>query len=240
VGGLRHGHQKFDRTRAGLDSTLLILAIIALLVPSLFSHHIEIVSHDSVEYLSLGVAVAMIVVYVLQLVYCFANRTPQARPAPHPKGSWSTRKALLVMLAATAIVAWLSEVLVGSVEPVLAQLGWTEFFVGIVIIPIVGNVAEHMVAVEVAAKNQMDLSLSISLGSSLQVALFVAPALVFISLLMGNPLTLVLNQFELIALVAAALIASLVARDGESNWMEGAQLLVVYVILALAFFFLPG
>jgi Ca2+:H+ antiporter len=144
------------------------------------------------------------------------------------------------MLIATAAVAWLSEVLVASVEPVLAQLGWTEFFVGIVIIPIIGNVAEHLVAVEVATKNQMDLSLGISVGSSLQVALFVAPVLVCLSLLMGNPLTLVFNQFELVALVASALIAALVALDGESNWMEGAQLLVVYLILALAFFFLPA
>ena len=144
------------------------------------------------------------------------------------------------MIVATAGIAIMSEVLVHSVEPVLEQLRWTEFFVGIVIIPIVGNVAEHLVAVEMAAKNQMDLSLMISVGSSLQVALFVAPVLVFISLLMGNPLTLVCNQFELIALVATALIAALVALDGESNWMEGAQLLVVYLILGLAFFFLPA
>jgi Ca2+:H+ antiporter len=145
-----------------------------------------------------------------------------------------------MMMVATAAVAWLSEGLVSSVEPVLAQLGWTEFFVGIVIIPVIGNVAEHLVAVEVATKNQMDLSLTISVGSSLQVALFVAPVLVFLSLLMGNPLTLVFNQFELIALVATALIAALVALDGESNWMEGVQLIVVYLILGLAFFFLPA
>ena len=241
AGGLRNGRQTFDRTRAGLDSTMLILAIIALTVPSLFSHHIEEVSHDSVEYLSIGVAVAMIFVYILQLVYCFRAGTPAgACPAPQHRDAWSTPKAVGIMVATTAAVAWLSEVLVGSVEPVLTQLGWTEFFVGIVIIPIVGNVAEHLVAVEVAVKNQMDLSLTISVGSSLQVALFVAPVLVFLSLLMGNPLTLVFNQFELIALVAAALIAALVALDGESNRMEGAQLLVVYAILGLAFFFLTA
>jgi Ca2+:H+ antiporter len=129
--------------------------------------------------------------------------------------------------------------LVGVVEHVVVNLGWTEFFLGIVIIPIVGNVAEHLVAVQVAAKDQMQLSLEISLGSSLQIALFVAPVLVYVSLLMGNPMDLVFNEFELIALTAAALIAALVALDGESNWMEGAQLLVVYVILAMAFFFLP-
>jgi Ca2+:H+ antiporter len=149
------------------------------------------------------------------------------------------RKAVIVLLGATAFIGWSSEVLVGVVEHVVVNLGWTEFFLGIVIIPIVGNVAEHLVAVQVAAKDQMQLSLEISLGSSLQIALFVAPVLVYVSLLMGNPMDLVFNEFELIALTAAALIAALVALDGESNWMEGAQLLVVYVILAMAFFFLP-
>jgi Ca2+:H+ antiporter len=240
TGGVRHGRQKFDRVQAGLDSTMLILAIIALGVPSLFGHAIEMVNHDSVEYLSIGVAVAMIVVYGLGLLYSFTAAAPLAHPRAHGEAAWPARKSLLVLILATVFIAWMSEVLVGAVEPVLEHLGWTEFFLGIVIIPIVGNVAEHLVAVQVAAKNQMDMSLQISIGSSLQIVLFVAPVLVFVSLLMGNPLTLVFNQFELIALAAAALIAALVALDGESNWMEGAQLLVVYVILAMAFFFLPA
>jgi Ca2+:H+ antiporter len=240
TGGVRYGRQKFDRVQAGLDSTMLILAIIALGVPSLFGHAIEMVNHDSVEYLSIGVAVAMIVVYGLGLLYSFTAAAPLAHPRAHGEAAWPARKSLLVLILATVFIAWMSEVLVGAVEPVLEHLGWTEFFLGIVIIPIVGNVAEHLVAVQVAAKNQMDMSLQISIGSSLQIVLFVAPVLVFVSLLMGNPLTLVFNQFELIALAAAALIAALVALDGESNWMEGAQLLVVYVILAMAFFFLPA
>ena len=114
----------------------------------------------------------------------------------------------------------------------------SEFFIGIIVVPLVGNVAEHVVAVQTALKNKMELSMAVSLGSSLQIALFVAPLLVFFSLLLGHPLTLVFNQFELIALFGAVLIAALVALDGESNWMEGAQLLAVYVILGLAFFFL--
>ena len=240
VGGIRHKQQKFDRVQAGVDSTMLILAIIALVAPSLFSHAIEEVSHASVENLSIGVAIAMIVVYGLSLVYSFTASAPIVHPAAHGESSWSARKSLGVLLLATVFIAWMSEVLVGAVEPVLEHLGWSEFFLGIIIIPIVGNVAEHLVAVQVAAKNQMDMSLQISIGSSLQIALFVAPILVFISLLMGNPLTLVFNQFELIALAAAALIAALVALDGESNWMEGAQLLIVYVILAMAFFYLPA
>ncbi len=238
VGGLRHGVQRFDRSQAGLDATMLTLAIIALAIPSLFGHSIEAVNHDAVEYLSLGVAGMMILVYALGLIYSF-RALPGVTPSPHEEPTWSPFKAGLVLAVATALVAWLSEVLVAAVEPALAHLGWSEFFLGIVIVPIVGNVAEHLVAVQVAAEDHMDLSLGISVGSSLQIALLVAPVLVFLSLAMGNPLTLVFNQFELIALVAAAMIAALVALDGESNWMEGIQLLVVYAILALAFFYLP-
>jgi Ca2+:H+ antiporter len=149
-------------------------------------------------------------------------------------------KSLTVLLIATAAIVWMSEMLVGTVEHVVLEIGITEFFLGIIIVPLIGNVAEHLVAVTVAAKNQMELSLAISVGSSLQIALFVAPLLVFVSLLMGNPLTLVFNQFELIALMAAVLIAGLVSLDGESNWLEGAMLLAIYVIIALAFFWLPG
>ena len=239
LGGLRNGVQRFDRTQAGLNSTMLILAVIALAIPSLFSHQIEAVSHDAVEYLSIGVAIVMILVYILSLVYSFLNPPDTSHEENHVS-TWPPLRIAAVLIVSTALIAWLSEVLVGAVEPVLEHLGWTEFFVGIVLIPIVGNVAEHLVAVQVATRNQMELSLGVSVGSSLQIALFVAPVLVFVSLLMGNHLTLVFNQFELIALLAASVIAALVALDGESNWMEGAQLLVVYVILAMAFFFLPA
>ena len=134
----------------------------------------------------------------------------------------------------------MSEFLVGSIEAVTATFGWSEFFVGIIIIPLVGNIAEHLVAVQVAIKNQMDLSLAVAVGSSLQIALFVAPALVFISLLLGNPMALEFNGFELVAMMAASVIAAFVSVDGESNWLEGAMLLAVYIMLGLAFFFLPG
>jgi Ca2+:H+ antiporter len=239
VGGLRHGVQRFDRSQAGLDATMLILAVIALVIPSVFSHSIEMFNHDAVEYLSLGVAGCMILVYALGLVYSFRNISYATCKHSAHCPLWSIRKAVLVLLVSTAFVAWLSEVLVSEVEPMVEFLGWTEFFIGIVLVPIVGNVAEHMVAIQVAAQNQMDLSMAVSVGSSLQIALFVAPALVFLSLAMGNPLTLVFNEFELIALIATSLIAALVALDAESNWMEGVQLVVVYAILAMAFFFLP-
>ncbi|MEN8098211.1 MAG: calcium/proton exchanger [Chloroflexota bacterium] len=256
VGGVKHGKQKFHRTQASVNATMLILAVIALVVPSIFGATVKSVEagspspfsnlgvDPSVEALSLGVASLMIAIYVLGVIYSFrtSNDSPLVREAAHLPSTegWSIRKSLTILVLATAATAWVSEILVGSVEPVLESLGWTEFFLGIVIIPLVGNAAEHWVGVQVAAKNQMDLSLEISVGSSLQIALFVAPLLVFISLLMGNPLTLVFNQFELIALVSASLIAGLVALDGESNWIEGAQLLVVYLILVLAFYFLPA
>jgi len=246
LGGLKNGTQVFDRRHAGVNSTMLILAVIALGVPSLFGHAIEAVDHDAVEYLSLGVAVVMMLVYALSIVYAFRGPVADgggARGEPvegeaHSPG-WSVRTAVGVLIAATLLIAWLSEVLVGAVEPVVTQVGVTEFFLGIILIPLVGNAAEHVVGVQVALKNRMELSLAISLGSSLQIALFVAPLLVFASLLMGNPITLVFNQFELIALVGGVLIAALIALDGESNWLEGAQLLVVYAIIGLAFFFLP-
>lgn len=240
VGGLRNGQQKFDRVHAGIDSTMLILALIALAVPSIFSHAIE-PNHAAVEYLSEGVAVAMLFIYAVELIYSFTTATAAHSPVHTPhEAKWKVERAVAVLCVATGFIVWSSEVLVGVVEHVVTQLGWTEFFLGIVIIPIVGNVAEHLVAVQMAAEDRMQLSLEISLGSSLQIALFVAPVLVYVSLLVGHPMDLVFNEFELIALTAAALIAALVALDGESNWMEGMQLLVVYVILAMAFFFLPA
>ena len=133
----------------------------------------------------------------------------------------------------------MSEFLVGSLQSATDLLGLTPFFVGIIIVSIIGNVAEHLVSVQAAMQNRMDLSISVSLGSSLQIALFVTPVLIFISLSLGNPLTLQFNQLELIALTAASMITALVSLDGESNWLEGAMLLAVYSILGLAFFFLP-
>lgn len=242
VGGLKNGLQAFDRRTAGLNATLVILALVALAVPSLFD--VAIQENKAAELgLSEGVAVIMIVLYGLMMVYNFTGGSGTTREAaveetvqPH----WSVRRSLIVLTAATLGIVFMSEVLVGAVEAVTVALGLTEFFLGIIIIPLVGNVAEHLVAVIVAYKNKMELSLAVSLGSSLQIALFVAPVLVFVSLLFGEPLLLVFNNFELIALVAASLIAAFIALDGESNWLEGAMLLAVYLIVAVAFYFLPA
>ncbi|MCC7362242.1 MAG: calcium/proton exchanger [Anaerolineales bacterium] len=243
-GGLRHGTQTFHRGHAATNSTLLVLAVLALCVPSIFNHTSTglALPTRTVESISLGVAGVMIVLYALGLIYSLRSAGTALAPAgaeaaaPH----WSRRTALIVLALATLAVVWLSEILVESVEPVTAALGLSEFFLGIILIPIIGNVAEHLVAVEVSLKNKMDLSLEIALGSSLQIALFVAPVLVFASLLFGHELNLVFNQFELLALIGAVAISALVASDGETNWLEGAQLLGVYIILGVAFFFIPG
>ncbi|HLF25906.1 MAG TPA: calcium/proton exchanger [Anaerolineae bacterium] len=241
IGGIKNGTQKFDRASAGLDATLLILSVIALGIPSLFNFAIE-PNFASVEGLSIGASIAMLIMYALAILHSLTARThegdPIAREA-HPVALWSPRRALIALVIAVGLIVVLSEILVGAVEPVTATLGLSEFFLGIILVPIVGNVAEHLVAVQVAVKNKMDLSLSIAIGSSLQIALFVAPVLVFLSLLVGHPLKLEFNNFELAAVAAASIIAAFVSLDGESNWLEGAMLLVVYAILALAFFFLP-
>ncbi len=255
VGGARHGVQYYDRRQAGNNAILLVLAVVALLIPSLLSGSIQPEGSPKVEALSLGVAVTMIVLYALGLGYGFKlQKAPLAAlpaagadPKSHDKKveqvqpaspKWSLRSALIVLAVSTVGVAYLSELLVGAVEPVVASLGVSEFFLGVILIPIVGNVAEHLVAVKMALLNKMELSVEIAVASSLQVALFVAPVLVFISLLMGNPLQLRFNEFELLALIVGVLIAALVSADGESNWLEGAELLAVYVILGLAFFLL--
>jgi Ca2+:H+ antiporter len=243
LGGLRHGRQTFDRTHASVNATMLILAITAIGVPSFFSGAIAPANQEAVEYLTLGVAAVMIVVYALGVLFSFRQVSGiEAQPAAATAHAcaWSVPTALGVLVATTVFIAWLSEVLVGAVEPVVESLGMSEFFLGVILVPLVGNVAEHLVAVQAAARNQMELALAIALGSSLQIALFVAPFLVFVSLAMGNPLQLTFNYFEVAALVASALIASLIALDGESNWLEGAQLLCVYAILGLAFYFLPS
>lgn len=245
IGGIRNGRQSFDRRQASNNAILLVLAVIALVIPSMLSHYIGPDTSPEVEALSLGVAGIMILLYGLGIFYSYRT---SGGPVKDPlKGAgvktvhtrWSMRTALAVLLGSTLGVAYLSEILVGAVEPVVESLGISEFFLGIILIPLIGNVAEHLVAVQVAAQNKMDLSVEISVASSLQIALFVAPVLVFVSLLMGNPMQLIFNQFELLALIAGVLIAALVSADGESNWLEGAELLAIYAILGLAFYLLP-
>ncbi len=247
LGGLKNGTQHFTRSHVGNNATMLVLAVVALAIPSLLNHTLEgdLLPVATLEQISLGVAVVMIVLYALGLWFAFrglksGGAMAHAGGAESEAPAWSVRTSIIMLALATIATVWLSEVLVGEVEAVTTQFGLSEFFIGIILVPIIGNVAEHLVAVQVALKNKMDLSLEIALGSSLQIALFVAPVLVFVALLFGQQLTLVFNQFELVALIAAVLITALVSSDGETNWLEGAQLVAVYLILGVVFFFVPG
>lgn len=240
VGGVKNGIQSFDRRQASRNAILLVLSVIALLIPSIFSEHINNPLSIRVEALSVGAAIIMLVLYGLSLLYSLKfARTPISHESTEGiihKPSWSIRKALIILSLATFGVVIASEILIGAVEPVMAGLGISEFFLGIILIPLIGNVAEHFVAVQVASRNKMDLSVEIAISSSLQIALFVAPVLVFISLLFNNPLQLIFNDVELIALIAGVIITAFVSEDGESNWLEGSVLLTIYLILALGFF----
>jgi Ca2+:H+ antiporter len=242
VGGVRHGRQTFDRRNAGRNAVLLILAVLAMLIPSLFSHSIGPETSTRVEALSLGVAAVMVLLYGLGLLDAARSEKTPLTHEPAPTSTlpqWSLSVSIVILALATGGIVWLSEVLVGTVEPVVREFGISEFFLGIILIPIIGNVAEHLVAVQFAAQNKMSLSVEIAVSSSLQVALLVAPLLVFLSLALGHRLTLIFNTFELIALGAGVLISVLVSADGESSWLEGAALMGIYIILGLAFFLLP-
>ena len=244
AGGLKHGVQSFDKEKVTSDTILLVLAVTALAIPSLFTKTAGgIDSIREIEILSIGVAALMMVIYILGLFYGFRieKTGPLERVSVegiiHEK-RWPMRTAIVILLLSTLLIVILSEILVEQVEPTVASLGISEFFLGVILVPLVGNVAEHLVAVTVAMKNRMTLSVEISISSSLQIALFVTPVLVFVSLLFSNHMTLVFVTFELIALIATVWIAALVAGDGKSNWLEGAVLISLYLIIALAFFFL--
>jgi Ca2+:H+ antiporter len=195
-------------------------------------------SEQNIEFLSDGLAIVLIVVYVLYILFSLRQGSPETQTREeHAAPTMRLPVALGLMAATTVGIVFMSEVLVGAVEPVAEQWGLSELFIGVMLVPLVGNIAEHIVAVQVAYQNKMDLSLGIAIGSGLQIALFVTPVLVWISVLLGNPMTLVFNGYELAGLIGAALIAVLISVDGESNWLEGAQLLALYLMLGISFYF---
>ena len=241
-GGLKHGEQRFDARIAGVNATMMMLAIVALIVPAVFArgdatHHL---TATDLEHLSDGVAVVMIVMYALYLIFTL-------RGGPGAKGhhqeaaipGMSLPLAIGILAGSTIAIVVMSELLVGAIEPTAEAWGLSDLFIGVMLVPLVGNVAEHLVAVRMALKNKMDLSLAIALGSSLQVALFVTPVLVFAGILLDQKMSLVFSSFELAALVGASVIATLISVDGRSNWLEGAQLISVYFMIGLAFYFVP-
>jgi Ca2+:H+ antiporter len=250
LGGLGRDKQTFSRTGASVQTSMLLLAAAALLMPAIFElvegkglpqPGAEVVNYGStVEHLSLAVAVVLIFTYVAGLFFSLKTHRAIFNPEYGDEDSWgwSTRTSVLALAAAGVLVGLMSEILVGSIEEASHAVGLSEFFIGVIVVAIVGNAAEHWVAVLVAMKNKMDLSINIAIGSSAQVALFVAPILVLASFFIGpHPLALVFNGFELGAILLAVLIANYVTQDGESTWFEGIQLLAVYVVFGLAFYF---
>jgi Ca2+:H+ antiporter len=247
AGGIRYPVQRFNRTAAGSSSTVMVLAAVGMVIPAIF-HRLVGEESDSAEHgLSLSVGVILMLAYGLNLLFSLRTHKGEYNPgveedvdsSRHGQAGWGLRKATVVLLASTGFVAWMSEVLVGVVDEASHALGMTEVFVGVIIVAIVGNAAEHSTAVVMAWKNQMDLAVGIAMGSALQIALFVAPVLVFASYLRVQPMDLLFSPMEVVSVILAVLLARMVAEDGESNWLEGAMLLMIYAILGVAFFFLP-
>ena len=258
TGGLKYQKQQFNRTAASLSATALTLAAIALIIPTIFHVAAAQVPVEQggwtllrEQNLSLAIAIVLFVTYVLTLVFTlvthkelFAGQShglaeagAEAEHAAH--GSWSVKKSVGVLVTATVFVALVSEFLVGAVEGARETLGLTEVFVGVIIVAIIGNAAEHSSAILLAARNKMDVTIGIAIGSSLQIALLIAPILIFASYLFGTPMDLEFTLPEVIAVAAAILIVEQISGDGESNWVEGVQLLSVYAVLAILFYFLP-
>lgn len=249
-GGLRRDRQTFNATAASAQSSLLLLAVAAMLMPAVFQlvdanglpspddHLLDFGS--PVERLSLGVAIMLMISYVGGLVFSLRTHRDLFNPvhAEEVSPAWSRRKAITMLALAGLLVGLMSEILVGSISEASESIGLSEFFVGAFVVAIVGNAAEHWVAVLFAVKDKMDLAVQISIGSSAQIALFVAPVLVLLSFVFGpNPMPLVFNGFELVAVLAAVFTAIHVAGDGESNWFEGLQLLILYAVIGVTFFY---
>jgi len=251
AGGLKFRELKFNRTAVQTSTTSLVLAAIGLLIPTVFHYSAQVRprgwSPQMEQRLSLAIAVVLFGTYLCSLVFSLhTHRHYFGNPAEHSaeeetdEPAWSRAKAVIVLSLSTCLVAFLSEFLVGTVEATREKLGVTEVFVGIIIVAIVGNAAEHSTAVWVATKNKMDLSLGIAIGSSLQIALFVAPLLVFVSYAFGRPMDLEFTIAEVVAVIVTVHIVAEICNDGETNWFEGVQLLAVYLILAVLFYFLPA
>lgn len=241
VGGIKHRPvQRFNRTAAGLGSTMLLLSAIGLTVPAVFHFLAKARGTDVELTLDTEIAGVLLVTYVASLVFTLKTHRGLYASDRNDHTTAAVWPALGMLCGATIGVAWMSELLVGSVAEAAHALGMSELFIGVVIVAIAGNAAEHYSAVVMAARNQMDVAIGIAVGSSTQIALFVAPTLVFLSYAISPaPMDLLFTVFELVAVGIAVLTITLIAHDGETHWMEGVQLLAVYMILALGFYFLP-
>ncbi len=262
AGGLRFNIQRFNPAGTRTSATLLMLAVAALVIPAMFAHLVPD-DQPQIDALSVQLSVLLLVTYALSLVFTLSTHPhlyeSKAENEERPKSSarvvgakptrretnnehvpWSVSRAFGVLFAATVGVAVLAELMIGSVTAASEAFGLTELFVGVIIVAIVGNAAEHSTAVLVALRNRMDLSMSIAIGSSIQIALFIAPLLVLLSMAMGVQMDLVFTVPEIIAMGIAVAVTAQIAGDGESNWLEGVLLLVVYGMLGILFYHLPG
>jgi len=249
AGGVKHKEQIFNRENAGLQSSLIFLAIIGLAIPTILSttvlKPIDLVNQLKLQILSDVLAIVLICVYVAGILFTFFTHkhlfvapggADEVLEQNHNR--WSKRKSFLILAASMVGVVAVSEILVGSVEETSKQFGFGELFVGAIIVGIVGNAAEHSSAILLARKGKIDLSIGIAAGSGTQIALFVVPILVMVGIILGQPFTLEFTLYELATLFLAAIIMNLIAHDGKSNWFEGIMLTAVYLIIAIGFYFI--
>ncbi len=242
AGGFRHREQSFNVTAARAQSTLLTLSSIALIMPAAFHLLAGPSGRVGEDNLSIVISLVLLVAYAAHLLFSLYTHKQlfSGERGGTAHNAWSLQRSVLVLAGATGLIAWISEILTGSVEPAATALGMSRIFLGVIIVAVVGNAAEHSTAVMLALHNRMEMSLGIAMGSSLQIALFVAPVLVIASHFVGpRPMDLVFTPAEVVSVFVAVLITGQIASDGKTNWLEGVQLLVVYVILAMVFYFLP-
>jgi Ca2+:H+ antiporter len=243
IGGIGHGTQRFNRVASGSATVMLSLAVAALVMPAtvdFFAFGSLNARPDVLLRFSFWTSWVLLFVYLAGLVFAFKTNKDPLRPTGHHPSRMSTTGAVLLLMIGTLLTTIEAEILIKGLEPALSQLGMTELFAGVIVVALVGNAAEHYSAIAAAHRNDMTLAIEISIGSSAQIALMVAPLLVILSHVMGVPISLLFNPFEIAAIGLSVATVTLVAMDGESNWLEGLQLLGLYVILAVAFYFIPS
>lgn len=246
AGGSRYDVQKFSRSAYAMNSTMLVIAVAALVMPAVFNLSVfgTLQHHDpNLERISIWTSGVLILLYLLNMLFVFRMRRSalqQELQSGNEVPRASRTQVLLALALATLLIAVMSEILVAQISPVTKALGMTELFVGVIVVALVGNAAENSTAIMMARRNKIELSIALATGASTQIALFVAPVLVFLSMIIGHPMTLVFNGFEIAAIILSVVIVERISADGESNWFEGAQLLAVYAIVAVAFYFVPA
>jgi Ca2+:H+ antiporter len=248
VGGLKHHTQNFNAVSSRVYSSMMFIAVISMVVPSSFSRMFGGTDVLREEYLlNIGLSVVLLFTYVLYLVFMikthpdFFKSSESENQEEEIEKHWSIKRSVISLIVASLLAAWMSEILVGSAEETGKALGMTTTFIGLIILAIVGGAAESLSAISMASKNKLDLTLSIALGSCIQIALLIAPLAVLLSYFIGpQPMNLTFGRVELGTLFLAVMMGILVATDGKSNWYKGVQLIVIYLIIAILFYFMPS